>query len=444
MGAVRNMGAVRKMGFWPLVAATYFMVSGGPYGLEELVGRGYGVALIALVITPWLWSVPTAMMVGELASAIPDEGGYYAWVRRALGPFWGFQEAWLSLVASVFDMALYPILFALYLGRLVPPWSEGQAPVVIASLVVVASAAWNVRGAASVGRGSVALGGLLLAPFAVLIGLALAHRGPSVAVPVPVPERTGGPLGGVLIAMWNYMGWDNASTIAGEVDHPDRTYPRAVFVTVALVTLTYVLPVAAMGIAGIDPRGWTTGAWVDAARDLGGPRLAFAVAVGGMVCGAGMFSALLLSYSRLPAVLADEGRLPRWLARRAPDGGAPWASVVACSVAYVACLGIGFSHLVALDVLLYGMSLTLEFVALVVLRVREPSLLRPYKVPGGTIAAAVLGIPPALILAVASWACRHEAVGPIPSLAVGAVLVGIGPILYRAGRVGSRGALLDE
>jgi amino acid transporter len=199
-----------------------------------------------------------------------------------------------------------------------------------------------------------------------------------------------------------------------------------------------------MGIGGIDPRGWTTGAWVDAARDLGGPRLAFAVAVGGMVCGAGMFSALLLSYSRLPAVLADEGRLPRWLGRRAPDSGAPWASVVACSVAYVACLGIGFSHLVALDVLLYGMSLTLEFVALVVLRVREPNLLRPYKVPGGTIAAAALGIPPALVLAVAAWACRHEDVGPVPSLALGAVLVGIGPILHRLGGGGSRGARVDE
>jgi amino acid transporter len=438
------MRAVRKMGFWPLVASTYFMVSGGPYGLEELVGRGYGVALFALIITPWVWSVPTAMMVGELASAIPDEGGYYAWVLRALGPFWGFQEAWLSLVASVFDMALYPTLFALYLGRLVPAWSQGQAPVVIASLVVVASATWNVRGAASVGHGSVALGVLLLAPFVVLVGLALAHGGGRfVAAAVPSTEQTGGTLGGVLIAMWNYMGWDNASTIAGEVDRPERTYPRAVFVTVALVTLTYVLPVAAMRIAGVDPRGWTTGAWVDAARDLGGPRLAVAVAVGGMVCGAGMFSALLLSYSRLPAVLADERRLPRWLGRRAPGSGAPWASVVACSVAYIACLGIGFSHLVALDVLLYGMSLTLEFIALVVLRIREPSLKRPYKVPGGTIAAAALGIPPALVLSVAAWACRHEAVGPVPSLALGAVLVGIGPILHRLDRSGGRGAPVD-
>ena len=72
-------------------------------------------------MTPVVWSLPTALMVGELAAALPEEGGYYAWVRRALGPFWGFQEAWLSLVASVFDMAIYPTLFALYLGKLSPP-----------------------------------------------------------------------------------------------------------------------------------------------------------------------------------------------------------------------------------------------------------------------------------------------------------------------------------
>ncbi|MDP9001980.1 MAG: amino acid permease, partial [Myxococcota bacterium] len=97
------------------------MVSGGPYGLEELVSSvGYGGALLLLVVTPIVWSLPTALMVGELAGAVPDEGGYYAWVRRAMGKFWGFQEAWLSLVASIFDMAIYPTLFVTYLNRLFP------------------------------------------------------------------------------------------------------------------------------------------------------------------------------------------------------------------------------------------------------------------------------------------------------------------------------------
>jgi len=92
-----------KLTLWPLVAATFFMVSGGTYGTEEIIhGAGYGLGILVLLFLPALWSLPTAFMIGELSSALPQEGGYYAWVRRGLGNFWGFQEAWLSLVASVF------------------------------------------------------------------------------------------------------------------------------------------------------------------------------------------------------------------------------------------------------------------------------------------------------------------------------------------------------
>src|SRR5579864_3960994 len=108
-----------KLKLIPLVAATYFMVSGGPYGLEELIrDSGYGLALAILLLTPLIWSFPTALMVGEMASSIPCEGGFYVWVRRAMGPFWGFQEAWLSLMSSVFDLAAYPAVFVLSLGKI--------------------------------------------------------------------------------------------------------------------------------------------------------------------------------------------------------------------------------------------------------------------------------------------------------------------------------------
>src|SRR6476646_11188224 len=111
----------------PLLAATYFMVSGGPYGLEEIIGdAGYGWALIILFVLPFFWSLPTSLMLGELAAAIPDEGGFYAWVRRAMGPFWGFQEAWLSLASSVFDMAIYPTTFVLYLSHVAPNLTQGS------------------------------------------------------------------------------------------------------------------------------------------------------------------------------------------------------------------------------------------------------------------------------------------------------------------------------
>src|SRR5256714_10064132 len=117
----------RKLTILSLAAATYFMVSGGPYGVEELVqDAGYKLALVVLFLTPLFWSLPTGLMVGELAAALPAEGGFYVWVHRAMGPFWGFQEAWLSLVASIFDMAIYPTLFAIYLARLFPALNQGN------------------------------------------------------------------------------------------------------------------------------------------------------------------------------------------------------------------------------------------------------------------------------------------------------------------------------
>ncbi len=97
------------------------MVSGGPYGLEDILGgAGYARAVLLLLLVPLFWSLPVSLMIGELATAMPAEGGFYHWVARAMGPFWGFQEAWLSLAASVFDMAIYPTTFVLYLTRLAP------------------------------------------------------------------------------------------------------------------------------------------------------------------------------------------------------------------------------------------------------------------------------------------------------------------------------------
>jgi amino acid transporter len=421
----------------PLVAATYFMVAGGPYGLEELVaGAGYGIAVVILLVTPIVWSLPATLMVGELASAIPAEGGFYVWVRRALGPFAGFMEAWLSLMASVFDMAIYPTLFVLYLARLWPALGEGTAATALGAGMIALCTAWNLRGARAVGGGSLVMTALLLAPFALLSALAACHLG---GAPPPAGGAAAGAAGtrgggglfaGLLVAMWNYMGWDNASTIAGEVERPQRTYPLAMIATLALVAVTYVVPVAAVGATGLDPSGWHTGSWVDAAATIGGRWLGIAVVVGGVLCALGMFNALVLSYSRLPLVLAEDGFLPQVLRRRDPRTGAPAAAVLACAAAYALALGLGFVRLVELDVMLYGLSLILELVALVVLRVREPRLPRPFRVPGGLPGVIALGVPPTALILYALYSGRAERFGALSAIALGGLLVFAGIVVY--------------
>jgi amino acid transporter len=425
--------ARRKMRFLPLIAATYFMVSGGPYGIEDILGgAGFAKAIIILSVLPFLWCLPTALMIGELASAIPSEGGFYVWVRRALGPFWGYQEGWLSLSASIFDMAIYPAIFVLYLGKFSPALTDGWRGYAWSLAVVALCCAWNLRGAPAVGEDSVWMFVLLLSPFVVFVVLALWHWSklhPAVQWSQPVSEEALSTA--ILVAMWNYMGWDNASTVAQEVENPQRNYPRAMIAATILVAVTYILPLEAMALAGLSPGTFSTGDWTTAARSIGGPLLGIAVVAGGAITGIGMFNALVMSYSRLPMAMAEEGMLPLVVAKR-NSRGVPWVSVVLCGLAWGLALKLPFERLISIDLILYGSSLLLEFVALVVLRIREPKLERPFKA-GNLAVACLLGTGPAVLIGYALYASRDEKIiGTTSALLFAFGVSLLGPLLYWA------------
>src|ERR1700751_4327247 len=346
----------RRMRLLPLMAATFFMVSGGPYGIEDIIGgAGYKWAFLLLLGLPWLWSLPTALMIGELASALPAEGGFYGWVRRALGPFWGFQEAWLSLAASIFDMAIYPTLFLLYLGRLAPSLTVGHRAVWWSIGELEACLLWNLLGAASVGSGSVWLMCLLMAPFAVLVTFAMRHQ--TFAAAPPLSHRLDFATA-FLVAMWNYMGWDNASTVGEEVEQPQQNYPRAMLGAAALVALCYVVPTLAARVSGLPADAFSTGSWADAARILVGPWLGLAIVAGGMINGFGMWKRVMVSYTRLPVALAQDGFLPRVVARH-NRAGAPWVAIMLCAAGWALAVNLTFERLISIDLVLYGGSLIL-------------------------------------------------------------------------------------
>ena len=420
-----------RLTLWPLVAATFFMVSGGTYGTEDIVhGAGYGRAILILLLTPILWSLPTAFMIGELSSALPEEGGYYAWVRRAMGNFWGFQEAWLSLVASVFDMAIYPTLFILYLQRLFPWFAIGHRGLMVGLAVVALCALLNVAGVKVVSNTSLWLFFALSAPFIAIVCIAPFRFG-ALAQAITKPTNSSiDILTGVLICMWNYMGWDNASTIAAEVERPQRTYPRAMLAAVLIVAVSYILPVAAMWMTGLAPSAWDTGFWADVAGMLGGPLLRVALALGGMISGFGMFNALVMSYSRLPLAMAQDGMLPKIFGKRHSRSRAPWVAIVVLAILWAPCLLLGFERLVTIDILLYGASLGLEFAALICLRIREPELPRPFRVPGGLFGAIAIGITPMLMLGFSIFRSEHETVAGMSSFAFGMILMAAGVVAY--------------
>ena len=414
------------------------MVSGGTYGTEDIVhGAGYAGAILVLLITPLLWSLPTALMVAELASAIPSEGGFYVWVRQAMGRFWGFQEAWLSLVASIFDMAIYPTLFVAYLVRLFPWFDVGHRGLLVGIAVVAVCAALNLAGIRVVAMTSVWLFVLLSAPFVAITVLAFLRPGSLANAAHPATSHVS-ILGALLVAMWNYMGWDNASTIAGEVHEPQRTYPKAMLAAVALVALSYVLPVAAMSLTKLSPSAWETGSWAEIARLLGGPALRIALVAGGMMSAFGMFNALVLSYSRLPYAMAVDGMLPSAFARLTRTTRVPWVSVVVLATAWALCLGLGFERLVTIDILIYGTSLLLEFVALAVLRFTRPDLPRAFRVPGGKLGVILIGVCPMALLGFSVYGSQSERIMGMSGLTFGAILIVAGFVIYGAGNLSRR------
>jgi len=411
----------RALSFTSLVALAFFCVAGGAYGLEDVVGTGGPLlGLLAILAVPWLWGLPTALMTAELSSAMPEDGGYVVWVERAFGRFWGFQEGWLSWLCSFADNALYPVMFVDYLAYL----SGDMAPLErwLIGLVFIIAITWlNVRGTWLVGISSIIFTLFVLAPFAAMVVL-----GAPKVEPTAWLAGSGDVNWGLLLStiLWNTNGWDNAGCCAGEVEKPSRTYPRAMVATVILVMLAYLLPVA-VGV-GVDRNWgeWKEGYFPKVAALIGGEWLGTWVTIAGLVSAAGLFNALLCTSSRVPYAMAVGGTLPQPFKKLHPRYATPWIAILVNSVGVATLIPFSFQELVQVDMFLYALSLVLEFGALVWLRVREPEMARPYRVPLSTAGIIAFSFPP-VALCLVSMALANN-----PTKLVSIAGIALGLIVY--------------
>src|SRR5215475_625716 len=203
----------RALNLRTLVALTFFCVAGGAYGMEDAVGAGGPLlVLLGIMIIPWLWSLPTALMTAELSTAMPENGGYVVWVEKAFGRFWGFQEGWLSWLCSFADNALYPVMFVDYLTYLRSDMTPLERWLIGAALI--SAVTWlNIRGTRLVGRCSVIFTLLVLAPFAAMVVLGAPRVDPAQWLK-PSDSTSWSLLLSTLL--WNTSGWDNVGCCAGE------------------------------------------------------------------------------------------------------------------------------------------------------------------------------------------------------------------------------------
>jgi amino acid transporter len=420
----------RKVKLLGIVTVIFFCVSGGAYGLEPLwSSSGPGMAMLLLFVTPVIYSVPVALFTAELSTAIPVEGGFYQWVKRAWGNFAGFQEGMINWVDSWVDMALYPVLFSSYLGQI---WSRAnpgadvfyqfKVPhiglfqvdmywVLGIVCVVVAITALNILGAKAVGDTSTLFTIAVLIPFALLAAWGIpklfAHHIDPVVPFTPAHTSVIAAFGaGLVVVMWNYNGFDSISTVTEELDNPRKTLPKALAYSLILIVACYVLP-GLGAMAGLHSAGgwanWQAGSFSAIGGAVAGKWLMYALAIGGMLSAAGLYSSLLLSNSRIPFIMSVDGWIPRWFVRVSPRFGTPVVSIVACSVIYALLSNNSFLNLLNIDVLLTNVTIALELSALIKLRYSEPNLERPYKIPGGWPVIVLMSVPLIGVICYAAW-----------------------------------------
>ena len=254
----------RELTLLPLFGFIYFTVCGGSFGAEPMVSlSGPGLAIALFIITPLLFSIPNMLMVREMQSMMPVEGGYYHWLKKAFGPFVGFMGGWMNWVVSWVDVSIYPVLAAYYLGYFIPALRNGatiggfEVPAWVLSWIVAIILIWsisalNIRGARLSGLFTDWLGLVMMIPLILMsiiaiiswiksgttIHLPFLASGEAVSFQTLIPAMSVG----IYVAMWNFMGWELPAAAGDEVVNPKKTYPLAMLLVLVATIFTYSIP----------------------------------------------------------------------------------------------------------------------------------------------------------------------------------------------------------
>jgi len=421
--------ALRKATLLPFVFVMYAYATGGPFGLEDMVTTsGPGLTLLYHLILPFFWCIPVSLVAAELTTAIPVEGGFYRWVRAGFGDFWGFLAGWWNWSASFLLAAAYAVLFTDYLTNYlsfyftIPGWMHYA----IAVAVIAVIGYINVRGIQMVGTVATILEISILAPIVVLCAIAAAkwqHNPFTPLIPPHVPPFQVFGVG-LALGLWLYSGYEQVSSVAEEVENPQRNYPIALAIVVPLSMATYFLPtmfsLAALG----NWQSWHTGYFSEAAHLIGGPWLGFAMTIAAMVTNLSLLNATVLTSTRMPSTMAEDGYLPPALAVRHPRYGTPWIAIIASCILYALLAQKTMVQLLTVYVWLRIGVTILTVLASWRLRKTQPDLSRPFRIPWGR--AGLLYV---IVAPVAMSVAALVASDPF-ARKWGPVAVLLGPVMY--------------
>lgn len=396
----------KRLGVVPVALLIFYNVSGGPFGSEDaLASAGPFLAILGFIIMPLVWSVPEAMLTAELATAIPDDGGYSSWVTAAFGPFWGFQEGILSLIAGIMDSAIYPSMFVAHFRYIVCPLPSDKDIDGVSCPIMDTQLAWfmptgqhicvlvfifllsfcNWRSLEIVGKVAVVLTIFLLLPFCILCIVGIPKVQPSAWLRIKPADSSGGGdeidwIGLLNTLFWNLNYWDTVSTLAGEVNNTSETLPRGMFFAMILVVCSYVFPLAVCSAALPAGQPWKIGFFASAGETLGGALLMYGIVISATLSTMGQFLSEQAANSHQLLGMANLGLIPSLMAVRSRRGVPAWGLLLT-TITVLPLAMINVEDLIERLNGVYCLAELLEFAAFLRLRLQMPELRRPYRVP---------------------------------------------------------------
>ena len=414
----QTKATAKKAGLFYFVFVMFAYTTGGPFGMEEMVTTsGPGLTLLYLLVLPFFWCIPVSLVAAELTTTIPVEGGFYRWVRASFGDFWGFLAGWWNWSASWLLGGSYAVLFSDYLANYFPflaGWKHYAVSVALISVLAYV----NTRGIQMVGRVATVLEISVLIPVLLLcvIGAARWRYNPfHPLVPPHVPPFQVFGVG-LALGLWLYSGYEQCSSVAEEIENPQWSYPRALAIVVPLSVATYFLP-ALFSLAALGNwQEWNTAYLSTAAKLIGGGWLGFLMTAAAMLGNVSLLNATVLTSTRMPSSMAEDGYLPPLFAAKHKKFGTPWIAILISSAIYALLAFHTLAQLLTVYVWLRILVTVLTVLAAWRLRKARPEMKRPFRIPWGGAGLAYVVIAPLAMSAVALVGSDKFALkwGPVP------------------------------
>ena len=390
-----------KMRLFTVVVVIFTLTCGGSFGMEDVVGSsGPGLTLILLLLIPIFWALPMALISAELGSALPEEGGFYRWSRRALGEFWGFQAGWWWQLSLFVDTSVYIALTGDYFKSTfgitsLERWLIGAGLIVVFAYI-------NIRGLDITGWVLTLVEVVVFIPFIalVILGLARGHANPFSPFMVPGQSLFSSAGAGLAVLMWMFSGYESMSMVAGEIEQPQKLIPKALLINMVLVVGFYFLTTMAGIVAFGHWADWNTSggvSFITAGKAVGGQVLRYGLIAAMLAGNLGLFTGYLATGSRPAYVLSKDKLFVRWWSREHKKFGTPWVAIIFMAALDAIFIIGSFSFLIVIDVFLLMFAYIVIMVSAVILRKKEPGLQRLYKIPLNTWGLALFITPPILI-----------------------------------------------